>query len=319
MEAKKEEKKKPAQRKPAQKKTSTAPKTKKVKVETPNENVEKQETNINHNPSTNKNFEIDLTRDFNESSTFDVEYYREVFMELRKQMDELSLKRGKNDEAYREYDEAVYNITSNSVSSCEAQDFLGYCYKKGFYDFCIMNYEKYMKWTLLAAANGNAFSVSKLQVYLTTALDSIDYVDHETLLDFLDITNENYILFLSKLLCTEIVEILGITTEELVKMPEKYMEQNEEVQKVFDKAKMEAAQRVQVKLQNAAKILNDELERQDEIDREIRQREKEIEEKERKKEEQEKQEEIKQEKVAEEQKEQNMFKRKPGIKKKFRY
>ena len=192
----------------------------------------------------------------------------------------------------------------------------GYCYKKGFYDFCIITYEKYMKWTILAASNGNAFSVSKLQVYLTTALDSLDSVDHSVLIDFLDITDENYVLFLSKLLCDELVEILEISPEELVKMPEKFMEQTEEIQKVFDKAKMEAANRVIEKLNKAAQTLNDEIEKEQAEERKLReeeQREKEIEEQ---KEEVPSEEGEPKQEVHEES---NLFKRKPGIKKKFRY
>lgn len=179
-----------------------------------------------------------------------------------------------------------------------------------------MNYEKYMKWTILAASNGNAFSVSKLQVYLTTALDSLDSVDHSVLIDFLDITDENYVLFLSKLLCDELVEILEISPEELVKMPEKFMEQTEEIQKVFDKAKMEAANRVIEKLNKAAQTLNDEIEKEQAEERRLReeeQREKEIEEQ---KEEVPNEEGEPKQEVHEES---NLFKRKPGIKKKFRY
>lgn len=275
----------------------------------------KREFKFKSKPNEKQNLEIDLSKDFNTSSTFDVEFYRAIFMELRRQMDELSSRRGKSEEAYAEYDDAVYNITSNAVSNCSAQDFLGYCYKKGFYDFCIMNYEKYMKWTILAASNGNAFSVSKLQVYLTTALDSLEEVDHSVLIDFLDITDENYILFLSKILCDEIVEILEITPEDLVKMPEKFMEQSEEIQKVFDKAKMEAATRVVEKLNKAVQTLNDEIERRKEEERQLLEEEK-----------KEENETIKEEtpneetsQKQEEKEDSNVFKRRTGIKKKFRY
>lgn len=315
MPAKKEEKEKTTSKAPAKK---SQPKKQSAPKATSKE--EKATVEVKSSaPAKRKKIEIDLTRDFNESSTFDVDYYREVFMELRKQMDELSLKRGKNEEAYKEYDDAVYNITANAVSDCSAQDFLGYCYKKGFYDFCIMNYEKYMKWTLLAARNGNAFSISKLQVYLTSALDSIDNVDHDVLLDFLDITDDNYILFLSQLLCIEIVKILDITPEELVKMPEKYMEQNEEIQKVFDKAKLAAAENVQTMLQNSAKILNDELDKQEKLLKEERELLRKAEEEEKQKQqEEEKKEEVEVE-TSEKKEDSNQFKRKPGIKKKFRY
>ena len=312
MPVKKEEGKKLTPKKRTPKTTAKSEKENvEVKQETP-----KREFNFETKPKEKRNLDIDLTKDFNTSSTFDIELYRAIFMELRRQMDELSAKRGKSEKAYAEYDDAVYNITSNAITNCSAQDFLGYCYKKGFYDFCIMNYEKYMKWTILAASNGNAFSVSKLQVYLTTALDSLDSVDHSVLIDFLDITDENYVLFLSKLLCDELVEILEISPEELVKMPEKFMEQTEEIQKVFDKAKMEAANRVIEKLNKAAQTLNDEIEKEQAEERKLREEEQKKEEIEEQKEEVPSEEAEPKQEVHEES---NLFKRKPGIKKKFRY
>ena len=139
MPVKKEEEKKLTPKKRTPKTTAKSEKEKvEVKQETP-----KREFNFETKPKEKRNLDIDLTKDFNTSSTFDIELYRAIFMELRRQMDELSAKRGKSEKAYAEYDDAVYNITSNAITNCSAQDFLGYCYKKGFYDFCIMNYEKY--------------------------------------------------------------------------------------------------------------------------------------------------------------------------------
>ena len=220
----------------------------------------------NYNYSDNKdnslNKFIDFSDDFNDYMIFDVFLYRELFMQLRKQMDELSMQRNKGDKEVAEYDEAVYNITSNAITDCGAQDFIGFCYKKGYYDFCILNYEKYMKWTILAAANGNAFSVSKLQVYLTTAIDKIMEIDDQkVLVDFLDLTADNYLTLLAKMVCSEIVKILNISAESLIKMPEKYMEQNEEIQKIFDKAKLQAADIVCEKIKSSIDSLNKQYEK----------------------------------------------------------
>ena len=225
-------------------------------------NVVKEKKEIDFAAATKPKFKkIDLSEDFNESTFFDVALYRELFMELRKQMDELSAKRNKSEKSYAEYDDAVYNITSNAVSDPGAQDFLGFCYKKGFYDFCVMNYEKYMKWTILAAANGNAFSLSKLQVFLTISLDKIMEIDNQSLLvDFLDISGENYMLLLSKMICEAIVKILNISSEELIKLPEKYAEATEELQKEFDNAKMEATEIVYKEIKNAVEQLKIALE-----------------------------------------------------------
>lgn len=204
-----------------------------------------------------KRARINLSENFNDSGIFDVYLYRELFMELRKQMDELYAKRNRGTKESNEYDDAVYNVTSNAISDPGAQDFLGFCYKKGFYDFCVMNYEKYMKWTILAAANGNAFSISKLQVFLTTAIDHIMQVeDQKVIVDFLDISGDNYMMLLSKMVCENIVKIMNITSEQLIKLPEKFLEQNEEIQKEFDNAKMKAAEIVKEEIQKSVTELN---------------------------------------------------------------
>ena len=249
----------------------TKPKTNKKPSEnqiSKSENKEIKSSSLKNKQTPTK---INLSEDFNDYMIFDVFLYRELFMELRKQMDELSAKRNKGEKEYAEYDDAVYNITSNAATDAGAQDFIGFCYKKGFYDFCIMNYEKYMKWTILAAANGNAFSISKLQIYLTTAIDKVlEVEDQRVLIDFLDLNGDNYMMFISKMLCEEIVKILNISSENLIKMPEKYMEQSEEVQKIFDKAKIEAAEIVSEKIKKSINALNEEFERQQKKEEESR-------------------------------------------------
>lgn len=207
-------------------------------------------------------FDIDFSQDFNKSEIFNVNLYRDVFMELRRQLDDLSARRGKSEKTYAEYDNAVYNITTSSATNPSAQDFLGYCYKKGFYDFCLMNYEKYMKWTILAAANGNAFSLSKLQIYLTTALDTLLSIPNiSDIQDFMELKDDNFIIFLSKMICDEIVNIMEISAEKLIKMPEKYLEQTEQNQKDFNRAKGEATKNVSEKIKRLLVELDKEVTR----------------------------------------------------------
>lgn len=214
-------------------------------------------------------FDIDFSQDFNKSEIFNVNLYRDIFMELRRQLDDLSARRGKSEKTYAEYDDAVYNITASSATNPSAQDFLGYCYKKGFYDFCLMNYEKYMKWTILAAANGNAFSLSKLQIYLTTALDTLLSIPNiSDLQDFMELKDENFTIFLSKMICDELVNIMEISAENLIKMPEKYLEQTEQNQKDFDRAKGEATKRVSEKIKKLLVELDKEVARMMEFEQE---------------------------------------------------
>ena len=44
-----------------------------------------------------------------------------------------------------------------------AQDVMSYYYKDGVKGFVPQNYDLYMKWAILAAANGNEFTIEKLQ------------------------------------------------------------------------------------------------------------------------------------------------------------
>ncbi|MDD4110395.1 MAG: hypothetical protein PHS54_02450 [Clostridia bacterium] len=194
----------------------------------------------------------ELIEDPNISPIFDVFLYRELFMSLKQKLDALFDKREKSDKDSNAYDEAVYNITTSAINECGPQDFLSYCYKRGKYDFCLMNYEKFMKWSLLAAANGNAFTLSKLQVFLASSVDNVlNLENHSYMIDFLDLTPENYYTFLIKLLSEEIVKNLNISAESLIKMPEVYQEETDELLRVFDNAKITAVESVKETLKNA--------------------------------------------------------------------
>lgn len=204
----------------------------------------------------NENIQDEISREIiedpNSSPIFDVFLYRELFMSVKQKIDTLFDKREKSDKDSDAYDDAVYNITTNAINECGAQDFLSYCYKRGKYDFCLMNYEKYMKWSLLAAANGNAFTLSKLQIFLANAVDNVlNLENHSYMLDFLELTPEHYYTFLTKLVCEEMVKILNISAEALIKMPEVYQEENEELLRLFDNAKLDAAEIVKTTLKNA--------------------------------------------------------------------
>lgn len=230
-------------------------------------------------PIKEENFALprEIVEDPNISPIFDVFLYRELFMALREKMDALYEKREKSEKSYADYDEAVYNIIANALTDAGAQDFLSYCYKKGKYDFCLMNYEKYMKWSLLAAASGNAFSISKLQIFLTNAVDDVlSMENHSYMLDFLELETENYFTFIAKMLCEEMVKILEISPEGLIKLPETYQEQSEELLRTFDNAKLEAAKAVKTTLKTAIDQLILYVEKQIQMEKEKLSRNKDI-------------------------------------------
>jgi hypothetical protein len=262
----------------------------------------------------------EIIEDPNISPIFDVVFYRELFMSLRQKLDDLYDKREKSEKSSNDYDDAVYNITTKATTDAGAQDFLSYCYKKGKYDFCLTNYEKYMKWSFLAAAQGNAFTLSKLQIFLTNSIDDVLSMDnHDVMIDFLELTSENYYVFLSKLVCEENVKNLGISAESLIKMPEVYQEQTDDMLRLFDNAKMDAAKSVKEILKKAIDQLVQVMEQQEQKEKDKNAQLK------TKFEEQDKEEKIQEElkqnaKVVPEEKGERSqaFKKSPGIKK-FRY
>ena len=101
--------------------------------------------------------------------------------------------------------------------NCIAQDVMSYYYKNGVPGAVPENYDLYMQWAILAAANGNEFAIEKLQFFLNYAFDTI--ADNPNLPDILarnNIDEENYVFVLGNLLCEGLVDDLQITTKKLV-------------------------------------------------------------------------------------------------------
>ncbi len=98
-----------------------------------------------------------------------------------------------------------------------AQDVMSYYYKDGVDGAVPENYDLYMQWAILAAANGNEFTIEKLQFFLGYAFEEI--VASEKLPLILSrngITEKNYVYVLGNLLCEGIVDELEITAKKLV-------------------------------------------------------------------------------------------------------
>ncbi len=69
-----------------------------------------------------------------DASFFKGEHDKEVFMELRKIIDSAYARRNKSKQDEDNYDEIIYNLTTNCIEDESLQDFMGYAYKKGKYD-----------------------------------------------------------------------------------------------------------------------------------------------------------------------------------------
>lgn len=103
-----------------------------------------------------------------------------------------------------------------------AQDVMSYYYKDGVKGFVPQNYDLYMQWAILAAANGNEFTIEKLQFFLNYAFEEIADNDKlQQILDKNDIDEKNYVFVLGNLLCEGIVDELEITAKKLVETQNK--------------------------------------------------------------------------------------------------
>lgn len=237
------------------------------------ENVEEKFIDISDDMQLSPDYSLrDVYEDvgsLGEAPFYDIDYDREVFMELRKIVDSAFAKRNKSKEDEQNYDDIIYNLTTNCIDNEHLQDFMGYCYKKGKYDFCLMNFEKYMKWTILAGSRGNAFSLSKLQLFLSNQMNELlDIPKIELIMDTLELEDGQFIMVLTKKLCDQLVFILELFPEEMIKEQEVLLEQNDQLMRKFDKAKQLACERVQEEcktLINSINHLDEEIERSQEI------------------------------------------------------
>ncbi|MBQ8845039.1 MAG: hypothetical protein IJ008_03375 [Clostridia bacterium] len=106
-----------------------------------------------------------------------------------------------------------------------AQDVVAYFFNKGIEGRLPEDFDLYMSWQILAAANGNEFAIKKLEFFLTYALDRI--ADHETALEKAfelgNITEENYLYVIGNLLCEGIVDIVKIDPKNLIEKQNEIM------------------------------------------------------------------------------------------------
>lgn len=104
-----------------------------------------------------------------------------------------------------------------------AQDFLSYLYKSGVDYFLHENYTKYIDWSFLAGANGNAFAIEKLQFLFSYAYDTIVEDKDFGLIKYLNNIDEyNYIGIIGQVICDELVKELNLTPELVDKLPDKH-------------------------------------------------------------------------------------------------
>lgn len=92
-----------------------------------------------------------------------------------------------------------------------AMDILAYYYKTGVPDLLPENYEKYLKWELVAAARGNELAIEKLQFLLGYAYSEImECDDYETIEYKNDIDDYNVIYVIGKNICKMLVREMSV-------------------------------------------------------------------------------------------------------------
>lgn len=104
------------------------------------------------------------------------------------------------------------------ANDCIAQDVVAYFFNKGIPDLLLPNFENYMSWQILAGANGNEFSLEKMEFFLNPAIDEI--VNNTEIIAAAlrrkNITKDNALYVISNLICEGIVDELKIDAKQLV-------------------------------------------------------------------------------------------------------
>ena len=127
--------------------------------------------------------------------------------------------------------------TSASDGDAIAQDVLAYYYKNGVEYFLNEDFSKYLKWEILAGANGNSFAIEKLQFLFGYAYDVI--VDHESFPQikyYNDIDEFNYIYIIGQVICQKLVKFMSLDEKSLALEKDEGDEYRPEVFRDFRKA-----------------------------------------------------------------------------------
>lgn len=165
------------------------------------------------------------------------------FTQMRKLLNDILADPGSYDKSFEDvFDEVgALALEGNPI----AQDIMSYYYKNGVKGYLPENYDQYMKWAILAGANGNEFALEKLQFFLNYGLTELlsDETKLQTILSRNGINEKNYIYILGNLLCEGLVDSMQISAKKLVDekpltvkySPEKLRVYKREIDKVVPK------------------------------------------------------------------------------------
>lgn len=141
------------------------------------------------------------------------------FVQIRNTMNDML----ENPEKYnKSFDDLFTEVGALAMDNNSiAQDIMSYYYKEGVPGHVAKNYDLYMKWGILSAANGNEFAIEKLQFFLNYAFSQIIFNEKlPEIIEKNDITEKNYLYIIGNLLCEGLVDELKITAKGLVESPQ---------------------------------------------------------------------------------------------------
>lgn len=121
------------------------------------------------------------------------------------------------------------------TGDCVAQDCVAYFFNRGVPGLLNPNYNYYMSWLILAGANGNIFSMEKLEFFLKGVVEAI--IDDEDILYLAlknrNITKDNAIYVISNLLCEGMADDLKLNPKELIEIKKEKIEYSPQKERVF--------------------------------------------------------------------------------------
>lgn len=124
-----------------------------------------------------------------------------------------------------------------------AQDYLGYIFKRGKRGLVPENIELSMSWQILAAANGNQYTIERLAIFLNSAFDSIlGQEDVEYMSYAIHFNKTNYQYVLGKLVCEAICDELQINEHNIITDVPDTILYNSSTMYKYDQAKVRATQ-----------------------------------------------------------------------------
>ena len=165
------------------------------------------------------------------------------FTQMRKLLNDLIANPQDYDKTFEDvfYEVGALALEGNPI----AQDLMSYYYKTGVPGYLPENYDQYMKWSILAGANGNEFALEKLQFFFNYGLTELlsDESKLQQILTKNNIDQKNYLYILGNLLCEGLVDNMQITAKNLVDekvkevkySPEKLRVYKREIDKVVPK------------------------------------------------------------------------------------